>query len=87
MFSVIGIVVSVLGSLSQRRLQKAEARFRSKTEVEPRLSDNMKTTVKNKIEVIDTIIDQDFDTLLVMIKGIRVLYLRNQRSHIDAHLR
>jgi voltage-gated potassium channel len=71
MFSGIGIVVSVLGPLSQRRLQKAESRFRKRTEVQPRLGDNMKITVKNKSEIIDTITDEDFDALLVMIKSLR----------------
>ena len=37
MFSGIGIVVTVLGMLSQRRLQRVESRFKSKTEVQPRL--------------------------------------------------
>lgn len=79
MFSGIGIVVSVLGSLSQRRLQKAEARFGSKMEVQPRLGDHVKTTVKNKIEVIDTINDEDFDALLVMIKGLRQTLLAESK--------
>ena len=79
MFSGIGIVVSVLTLLSQRRLQKLEARFRSMTEVEPRLGDNMKTTIKNKIEAIDAITDEDFDTLLVMIKGLRRTLLEESK--------
>src|SRR5215831_19496876 len=37
MFSGIGIVVAMLGSLSQRRLEKAEAKFKSKTEVQTKL--------------------------------------------------
>jgi voltage-gated potassium channel len=80
MFSGIGIVVSVLGLLSQRRLQKAEARFRSKFEVQPKLGDDMKKNVKNKIEVIDTITDEDFDTLLIMIKGLRHTLLEESRN-------
>ncbi len=79
MFSGIGIVVSVLTLLSQRRLQKMEARFRSMTEVEPRLGDHVKTTVQNKIEVIDTITDEDFDALLIMIKGLRRTLLEESK--------
>lgn len=75
MFSGIGIGVTVLSLISQRRLQKAEARLRSmievQPEVQPTLGDNMKIIVKNKIEVIETITDEDFDALLVMIKGLR----------------
>ena len=37
MFSGIGIVVAVLGVLSQRRLQRVESRFKSKSEVKSRL--------------------------------------------------
>jgi voltage-gated potassium channel len=80
MFSGIGIVVSVLGSLSQRRLQKAEARFRKRMEVQPRLGDNMKITIKNKIEMIDTITDEDFDKLLVMVKGLRRTLLEESKT-------
>ena len=71
-FSGIGIVVTVLGTLSQRRLQRVESRFKSKTEVQPRvLADETKTAVKNKIEVIDKLTEEDFDTLIVMIKSLR----------------
>ncbi len=79
MFSGIGIVVSVLGLLSQRRLQKAEARFSKRMEVQPRFGDNMKVTVKNKIEVIDSITDEDFDALLIMIKGLRRTLLEESK--------
>ena len=37
MFSGIGIVVSILGFIAQRRLQRVESRFKSKTEVQSRL--------------------------------------------------
>jgi voltage-gated potassium channel len=80
MFSGIGIVVSVLGLLSQRRLQKVEARFSKKIEVQPRLGDDMKKNIKNKIEVIDTINDEDFDRLLIKIKGLRRTLLEESRT-------
>jgi voltage-gated potassium channel len=72
MFSGIGIVVSFLGTLSQRRLRRVESRFKSETEVRPRLlADETKTAVKNKIEVIDKLTEEDFDSLIVMIKSLR----------------
>jgi Ion channel len=46
MFSGIGIVVSVLGILAQRRLQRVESRFKSKTEVQPRLLVDETKTLK-----------------------------------------
>jgi len=80
MFSGIGIVVTVLGTLSQRRLQRVESRFKSKTEVQPRLlADETKTAVKNKIEVIDKLTEEDFDTLIVMIKSLRRTLLEESK--------
>ena len=79
MFSGIGIVVTVLGTLSQRRLQRVESRFKSKTEVQPRLlADETKTAVKNKIEV-DKLTEEDFDILLVMIKSLRRTLLEESK--------
>lgn len=47
MFSGIGIVLTLLGALSQRRVGAEESRFKSKTEVQPRLlADETKTVVK-----------------------------------------
>jgi len=72
MFSGIGIVVSFLGMLTTRRLRRVESRFKSATEVLPRLlGDETKIAVKNKIEVIDRLTEEDFDTLIVMIKNLR----------------
>ena len=80
MFSGIGIVVTVLGMLSQRRLQRVESRFKSKTEVQPRLlADETKTAVKNKIEVIDKLTEEDFDTLIVMIESLRRTLLEESK--------
>ena len=54
MFSGIGIVVAVLGILAQRRLQRVESRFKSKTEVQSRLlADETKTSIKGKIDGIE----------------------------------
>jgi voltage-gated potassium channel len=79
MFSGIGIVVAFLGLFSQRRLEKIESRVK-KTEVQPRLlGDETKTAVKNKIEVIDTLTEEDFDALLVMIKSLRRTLLEDSR--------
>jgi voltage-gated potassium channel len=51
MFSGIGIVVLLVGTLSNRRLQRVESRLTSKTEVQRRpLGDETKTAIKNKIE-------------------------------------
>jgi voltage-gated potassium channel len=80
MFSGIGIVVSFLGTITMRRLQRIESRFESEKEVQPRLlGDETKTAVKNKIEVIDKLTEEDFDTLIVMIKGLRRTLLEESK--------
>ena len=80
MFSGIGIVVAFLGMVSQRRLRRVESRFESKTEAQPRLlGDETKTAVKNKIEVIDKLTEEDFDTLIVMIKSLRRTLLEESK--------
>jgi hypothetical protein len=71
MFSGIGIGVAVLGTLSQRRLQRAESRFKSKTEVQSRLvSDQMKTAIIDKIEGMEKLTEEDFDSLIIMMKNL-----------------
>jgi hypothetical protein len=72
MFSGISIVITLIGMLSQRRLQRVESRIKSKTKVQPRLlGDETKTDIKNKIEGIEMLADEDFDTLIIMIKSLR----------------
>jgi voltage-gated potassium channel len=60
MFSGIGIVVAVLGMIAQRRLQRVESRFKSKTEVQSRLlTDETKTSIKGKIDGIEKLTEED----------------------------
>jgi hypothetical protein len=59
MLSGIGIFVLLVGSLSQRRLQRTESRLKSKTEVRPGLlGDETKTAIKNKIEEIEKLTEE-----------------------------
>ena len=54
MFSGIGIVVVLLGKISQRRLRRVESRFKSKTEVQSGLlADETTTYKKDKIDGIE----------------------------------
>ncbi len=72
MFSGIGIVVLLVGTLSQRRLQRIESRLKSTIEVQARLLvDETKTAIKNKIEELENLTDEDFDTLIIMMKSLR----------------
>ena len=68
MFSGIGIVVAVLGVLSQRRLQRVQSRFKSKSEVKSRLqADETKTAIQNKIGEMEKLTEEDFEALVIMI--------------------
>ena len=72
MFSGIGIVVAVLDILSQRRLERIESRFKSKTEVQTGLlADETKTSIKGKIDEIEKLTEEDFSTLIAMMKSLR----------------
>ena len=74
MFSGIGIVVTIVTLISQRILQHTEAmlKIKLKTEVRPKLlGDETKTAIKDEIDGIEKMTEEDFDRLLVMIKGLR----------------
>ena len=69
MFSGIGIVVVLVGTIAQRRsiMQRIESRLK----VRPR--EETGTATKNKIEGIDKLTIEDVDTLIIMIKSLRTL--------------
>ena len=74
MFSGIGIVVSLVTLLSQRRLQHTESMLKLKLKTEDRpklLGDETKTAIKDEIDGIEKMTEEDFDRLIVMIKGLR----------------
>ena len=82
MFSGIGIVVSLVTLLSQRRLQHTESMLKLKTEVRPKLlGDETKTAIKDEIDGIEKMTEEDFDRLIVMIKGLRRTVSRDPRPH------
>jgi voltage-gated potassium channel len=83
MFSGIGIVVSLVTLLSQRRLQHTESMLKAKTENRPKfLGDETKTAIKDEIDGIEKMTEEDFDRLIVMIKGLRRTVLEgSQTSH------
>ena len=80
MFSGIGIVVSLVTLLSQRRLQHTESMLKLKTEVRPKLlGDETKTAIKDEIDGIEKMTEEDFDRLIVMIKGLRCTLLEGSK--------
>src|SRR3954452_21563668 len=72
MLSGIGLFALFVSTFAQRRLeQPIESRLKSKTKQPSLLFDETKTTIKSKIDVIDKLTDEDFDTLIVMLKSLR----------------
>ena len=66
MLSGIGIVVVIVTIFSQRRMKSIESRLKLKTEVQPRLfGDETKTAIKDKIDGIENLTEEDFDTLII----------------------
>ena len=86
MFSGIGIVVTIVTLLSQRRLRHTESmlKIKLKTEVQPKLlGDETKTAIKDEIDGIEKMTEEDFDRLLVMIKGLRCTVPRRSEDLIQ----
>ena len=68
MFSGIGIFLLLVGKLSQRRLQRGKL---SQILIQPRLlDDETKRSIKNKIDGIEKMTEEDFDTLFIMMKRV-----------------
>ena len=68
MVSGIGIFLLLVGKLSQRRLQRGKL---SQILIQPRLlDDETKRPIKNKIDGIEKMTEEDFDTLIIMMKRV-----------------
>ena len=81
MFSGIGIAVTLVTIISQNRVQRLEERLKSKTEKKTEvLADETKATIKDKIEGIEKLNEEDFDGLLIMMKSLRHTLLEESRS-------
>ena len=81
MFSGIGIVVIIVGIISQKRIKGLESMLKSKTEVRQRLfGDETKTDIIDKIEGIEKLTEEDFDTLFIKMKSLRRTLLEESRN-------
>jgi voltage-gated potassium channel len=81
MFSGIGIAVTLVTIISQNRVQSMEARLKSKTEDRTRvLADETKATIKDQIEGIEKLNEEDFDGLVIMMKSLRLTLLEESRN-------
>ena len=81
MLSGIGIFALFVSTLARRRLQRAESRVESKTEP---LRTNVigyetKTFLKNKIDGMKSLTEEDFDNLVIMMKSQRRTLLEESK--------
>ena len=78
MFSGIGIAVTLVTVFSQDRVQRMQERLKSKTDGKARiLANETKAAIKDKIEGIEKLTEEDFDGLLIMRKVCVLLYLKS----------
>jgi hypothetical protein len=81
MLSGIGIFALLVSTLAQKRLLKRESKLKSKTELQPSLlGQEKKIDIKDKIEEIENLSEEDFDRLIITMKGLRCTLLEQSRS-------
>jgi voltage-gated potassium channel Kch len=81
MFSGIGLVVTLVSVISQKRVLRAQARLKLMTEGKPRvLAYETKATIKDRIEGIEKLTEEDFDGLVIMMKSLRLTLLEESKD-------
>lgn len=81
MFAGIGIAVTLVTVIAQGRVQRMQQRLKSKTEGKARvLADETKATIKDKIEGIEKLTEEDFDGLVIMMKSLRLTLLEDSKD-------
>ena len=81
MFAGIGIVVTLVGIISQDRVQRMQERLKPKAEGKARvLANETKATIKNKVEGIEKLTEEDFNGLVIMMKSLRQTLLEESKS-------
>lgn len=81
MFSGIGIAVTLVTIISQNRVQHMQERLKSKTEGKTRvLANETKVAIKDKVERIEKLSEEDFDELLIMMKSLRLTLLQESEK-------
>jgi voltage-gated potassium channel len=80
MISGVGIFALMVATFARRRLEKAESKLGPVTKPTINLSDQeTKTTIKTKVDGIETLTEEDFDTLIVEIKNLRLTLLEGTK--------
>jgi voltage-gated potassium channel len=79
MISGVGIFALMVATFAKRRLQKAESRLSSTKSPINLSGQETKTAVITKLNGIETLTDEDFDRLIVDIKGLRHTLLEGSK--------
>ena len=81
MFAGIGIVVTLVGIISQDRVQRMQERLKPKAKGKARvLANETKATIKNKVEGIEKLTEEDFNGLVIMMKSLRHTLLEESKN-------
>lgn len=81
MFAGIGIAVTLVTVIAQGRVQRMQERLESKTEGKARvLADETKATIKDKVEGIEKLSEEDFNGLVTMMKSLRHTLLEESKN-------
>ena len=81
MFAGIGIAVTLVTAIAQGRVQRMQKRLKSKTDGKAQaLTDETKATIKDKIEGLEKLNEEDFDGLVIMMKSLRLTLLEESKN-------
>ena len=81
MFAGIGIAVTLVSIFSQNRVLRMQERLKSKAERKASvLANETKATIKDKIEWIEKLTEEDFDGLVIMMKSLRLTLLEESKD-------
>jgi hypothetical protein len=76
----VGIFALMVATFAKRRLKKAESKLGSVTKPDLNLlGQETKTAIKTKVDGIETLTEEDFDTLIVGIKNLRLTLLEGTK--------
>lgn len=81
MISGVGIFALMVATFAKRRLEKAESKLEHGTKPAITLSgQETKTAIKTKVDVIENLTEEDFNTLIADIMGLRLTLLKGRKS-------
>ena len=81
MISGVGIFALMVATFAKRRLEKAESKLEHGTKHAITLSgQETKTAIKTKVDEIENLTEEDFNTLIADIMGLRLILLKGRKS-------